>query len=111
MKLTNEEIFVAKEPLEKLLNERLPVKVSYQLAKMASKLNEQYEIIERVKDGLVKTYGAKNKDNPTILEVLPTSEGFPRFIEEMDELFAQKMELVLDKVNLPQEGDGKPIII
>ena len=111
MKLTNEEIFTAKEPLQKLLNERLPVRISYQLAKMASKLNNQFEIIERVKDGLIKTYGEADRDNPTRVEVKPDSEQFPKFIEEMDELFAHEIEIVLDKVILPQEVDGKSIQI
>ena len=102
MKLTNEEIFTAYEPLQKLLNEKFPVKVSYELARMASKLKTQFEIIEKVKDGLVKTYGEVDKDNSTRIEVKPDSEQFPKFIEEMDELFAKEVEIVLEKVEIPQ---------
>ena len=41
VKLTNGEIFNAKEPLEKLLKERLPLKSSYGLAKLAGKFADQ----------------------------------------------------------------------
>ena len=102
MKLTNEEIFVAYEPLQRLLNERFPVKTSYELAQMANKLKDQFEIIEKVKDGLVKTYGKADEDNPTRTEVKPESDQFPKFIEEMDELFAKETEVVLEKVKIPQ---------
>lgn len=57
MKLNNGEIFTASEPLKKLLEEKFPVKVSYGLAKLANKLQEQLKVIDDVRNGLIKTYG------------------------------------------------------
>ncbi len=111
MKLTNEEVYKAREPLEKLLQERYPVKVSYRLAILARKINSQCEILDTIKNGLVETYGEADKDNPNHLEVKPESENFPKFIGEMDELFAQELEIVLEKITLPTEIDGKEICI
>ncbi len=111
MKLTNEEIYRAREPLEKLLNERFPVKISYRLAIMARKINSQCEIIDTVKNGLIETYGEVDRDNPKHLEVKPESKNFTKFIGEMEELFAQEVEFVLEKIALPTEIDGKEICI
>ena len=101
MQLTNREVFSAKEPLEKLLEEKFPVKVSYGLAKLASKLNDQFEIIEKVRNGLVKTYGEADEDNQVIVK--SDSKNFPKFAKELDELFEQKIELVVATVMLPEK--------
>ena len=101
MKLTNLEIFNAKEPLTKLLQEKLPVKSSYGLAKLASKLDPQLGVIEKVRQGLIQTYGEKDPSNPQQIRVDPLSGGFPKFAEEYGELMTQEVELVIDVVTLP----------
>ena len=101
MKLTNLEIFNAKEPLRKLLEEKLPVKSSYGLAKLASKLDPQLGVIEKVRQGLIQTYGEKDPDNPQQIKVSSQSEGFPKFAEEYGELMAKEVEIVIEVVALP----------
>ena len=108
MKLTNLEIFNTKEPLEKLLQEKLPVKVSYGLAKLAAKLNDQLQVIEKVRQGLIQTYGEKDPDNPMQIRVDPQSEGFPKFAEEYGELMTQETEIVFDVVTLPDTLEVEP---
>ena len=102
MKLTNGEIFNAKEPLTKLMGEKFPVKVSYQLAKLAGKLSEQMLVIEKVRNGLIQTYGEPNPDNPQQISVLPNSENFQKFASELGELFAQEIQVVFEVVKLPE---------
>jgi len=111
VKLTNGEIFNASEPLKKLLEEKFPVKVSYGLAKLASKLNDQLKVIDAVRNGLIKTYGEPDKDNPQQIKVDPQGKKWGKFVEEMNELFNQEVEVVFDKVSLPQEVDGKALEI
>ena len=111
MKLTNGEIFNAKEPLGKLIQEKLPVKVSYGLAKLAAKLNDKLQVIEEVRQGLITTYGEKDPDNPMQTRVLPQSEGFPKFAEEMGELMAQEVEMVFDVVTLPDMLEVEPAVL
>ena len=108
MKLTNLEIFNAKEPLQKLLGERLPVKSSYGLAKLASKLDPQLGVIEKVRQGLIQTYGEKDPNNPQQIVVSPQSEGFPKFAEEYGELMMQEVELVINVVTLPDTLEVEP---
>ena len=111
MKLTNLEIFNAKEPLQKLLSEKLPVKVSYGLAKLAAKLNDQLGVIDKVRQGLIQTYGEKDPDNPQQIKVSPQSEGFPKFADEYGELMTQEVELVIDVVTLPDTLEVEPAVL
>lgn len=103
MKLNNGEIFTAREPLAKLLEEKFPVKVAYGLAKLANKLQEQLKVIDDVRNGLIKTYGEPDKENPQQIKVDPEGENFGKFVEEMNELFSQEVEVVFDKVKLPEK--------
>ncbi len=111
MKLTNGEIFNAKAPLEKLLNEKLPVKASYGLAKLAAKLNDQLGVIEKVRNGLIQTYGDKDPDNPQQIRVDPRSEGFSKFMGELGELMTQEVEIVFDVVTLPDTLEVEPAVL
>ena len=111
MKLLNGEIFNAREPLQKLLGKEFPVKVSYGLAKLASKLNEEFQTIEKVRVGLIQRYGEADKDNPQQIRVDPEGDKYPKFVEELTELMNQEVEVVIEKVTLPSEVDGKSIQI
>jgi len=111
VKLTNGEIFNAKEPLQKLIQEKLPVKASYGLAKLAAKLETQLQVIEKVRQGLIQTYGEQDPDNPTQTRVDPQSEGFPKFMEEYGELMAQEVEVVFSIVTLPDTLEVEPAVL
>ncbi len=111
MKLTNGEIFNAREPLGKLMEEKLPVKTSYGLAKLAAKLNDQLQVIEQVRQGLIQTYGEPDPEKPTQIRVLPDSKGFPKFMEELGELMSQEVEIVFDVVTLPDTLEVKPAVL
>jgi len=102
VKLTNGDIFGAQEPLRKLIGERLPVKVSYSLAKLVKKLDEQFKVIEEVRMGLIKKYG--ETDDKGQISVKPEGENFPKFVEEFNELMTQEVEVVIEKVKLPEKG-------
>ena len=111
MKLTNGEIFSAKEPLSKLMEHKFRVKVSYGLAILAQKINPQLQIIDDVRNGLIKTYGKANKDNPQEIRVDPGDESFPKFVEEMNELLSQEVEIVFDRVKLPEDLEIEPSVL
>ena len=111
MELTNLEIFNAREPLEKLMQEKMPVKVSYGLAKLAAKLNDQLQVIEKVRNGLIQTYGEKDPDNPMQIRVNPHRDGFPKFASELGELMSQETEIVFDAVTLPDTLEVEPAVL
>ena len=116
MKLTNGEIFSAKKPLEKLLDKELPVKTSYGLAKLAHILNDQLQVMDKVIQGLRKTYGTPDPRNPGQFNVLPEIEGVTnpqavKFNEEINELMAQEIELVIEMVTLPDTLEVEPSVL
>ena len=102
MKLTNGDIFGAQEPLRKLIEQKFPVMVSYKLSKLVMKLNEQFKVIEEVRNGLIKKYGETDEKGQT--SVKPESENFPKFVEEFNELMAEGIEIEkLEKVKLTEK--------
>ena len=103
MKLNNGDIFGAREPLQKLIEQKFPVMVSYKLSKLVTKLSEQLKVIEEVRNGLIKTYGEADKDNPQQVRVDPSSENFGKFAAEFNELMSQEVEVVFEKVKLPEK--------
>ena len=100
MKLTNGDIFTAKEPLQVLLEQRFPVRTAYGLAKLSSKLNEQLKVIDKVRNGLINQYGVK--DDKGGMSVKPDSPDWEKFAGEFNELMAQEVEVVIEKVKLPE---------
>ena len=111
MKLTNGEIFNTKGPLEKLMNEKLPVKTSYGLAKLAAKLEGQLQVIDKVRQGLITTYGEQDPNDPMRTRVLPQSKGFSKFMTEYGDLMAQEVEIVFDVVTLPDTLEVEPVTL
>ena len=110
MELLNGEIFVAKTALEQLFEIDLPVRTSMDLAKLIGKVTEAWNAIEKVRTGLVTKYGSEDPETRQ-KRVAQDSEEFTKFIEEYNELMEQKTELVFDIVRLPQNVDGKPLVI
>jgi len=109
MKLENGEIFTGVPALNTLYDMEWPVKVSFALARLSRKLQEPYKDIEKVKDGLVRKYGKENADSK--IELKPEDPNWEKFANEFNELMAQTTEIVFEKIQLPEEVDGKPVTI
>lgn len=109
MKLTNGDIFAARGPLQTLMGMKFPVGVSFKLAKMANKINEPLKSIEDVRNGLINKYGESNENGQ--MAVSEGSPNFEKFVSEFNDLMAIEVEVVIEKVKLPEEVDGKPLEI
>jgi len=122
MTLTNGEIFAVREPLSKLMQEKLHVRVAYNLAKLTSVLQGQLKIIEEVRNGIIKKYGKPNPENPqqisvpTIIEkldkggkvvkedgkpVMEANPNFGKFLDEINELMAKEEIIDFGKIEVP----------
>ena len=120
---TNGEIFAAREPLTQLMQQKLPIKVSYKLAKLAQTVQGELRVIEELRNNLIKEYGTASETDPnqvsvpTIIEKLDEKgevvmeKGKPimipnpnlaKFLDEVNELMAQEVKLVVEKVKLPE---------
>ncbi len=102
MKLKNGEIYNARDPLQKLMEQKFPVKISYGLAKLANKLNPELKAIEDVKNGLIRKYGAS--DEKGNVSVKPEQENWGKFIDEFAELMETDVEVVFEKVKISDTG-------
>ncbi len=116
MNLTNGEIFKAKRPLDTLMGNKLPVKTSYGLAKLSAKLNDPFQVIDTVRRGLCKTYGTPDPRDARQFNVLSEIEGkanpqYEKFMEEIGELMAQEVEIVIDVVTLPDTLEVEPSVL
>ncbi len=101
MKLKNVDIWRVQEPLKKLIEQKFPVMVSYKIAKLVSILNEQFKVIEEVRTGLIKKYGAQDERGQTLVK--QEGENWTKFVGEFNELMSQEVEVKFDKVKLPEK--------
>lgn len=102
--MTNRDVYDAKGPLEKLMKEKFPVKVSYKLALLASVIEGQLNVIENVRRNLVNKYGENDGQNTS---VKPNSGNWSSFISEMNELLDQEINLEFEKVKLPEKVSAR----
>jgi len=96
---------------------KLPVMISLQVAKLASKLSEPTRVIEDVRLGLVNKYG-QTQESGEVAVIFPndplgrpTSLDWQNFAKEFEELMSAETEIDAEKIKLPQEIDGKPLQI
>ena len=98
MRVTNGEIYGGKEAIGKILQMTLPVRASYQIARLTAKMNEQVMVIDQVRDGLIRTYGTEKKGQVTIEK---GTDNYAKFIVELNELFSKEVDMDVETVKLP----------
>lgn len=95
---------------------KFPVKTAYALAKLGIKLNEPLAVIDQVRKGLIDKYVPKDErgrqktkqgDGGMVFDMPPEAEA--KLNEEFSELLDQSVEVVFEKVKLPEGSDGKVI--
>ena len=101
MKLKNKDIWIAQEPLKTLMEQKLPIRVSYDIIRLVSKLSEQFKVIEETRQGLIKKYG--KSDEKGQMSVEQGSESWEKFVSEFNELMSLEVEVVFDKIKLPEK--------
>ena len=124
MKVRNSEIYNSIEPFKRLIALKLPGKVSYELAKLINSIDTEYDIIEKVKNGLIVKFGEKLEDGnmqvkPTIKakdengkEVERQNENWLLFMAEFGEVLSQETELPLKKkIAIPETVNDKKLEI
>ena len=112
MKITNAELFNVKKPLSDLTNQKLPWKTSLAVLKLVQKLNEHLIPAETVKDSLIKQYAPEPEDKKSgQISIKPGDDNFPKFAEELGELMKQEVEVVVDKISLPDTLEIEPAVL
>ena len=90
------------EPLQKLLEVRLPVRVSYELVKLSNALSAQLSMIDKMRISLVEKYGEKTEDGK--IAVKQNSEAWANFVSEFNELMQKEEDIAFEtKIQLPEK--------
>ncbi len=101
MKLKNGEVYSAYLALDRLSAEKLPVRVSFGLAKLSVQLEPIFKVIEKTRIAALKLYGVENQGNYSIIGA--AKENRDKFEAELDELFGQETDIgEFIKVKLPE---------
>ena len=111
MKLTNGEIFGSKAALADVFDKDWPIKLSFKIAALITKLNTALESIEAVKNPLIQKYGKPAEDNPNNIQIDEKSADYPEFVAKFNELMNEEVEIEYDIIELPAEVDGKEVSI
>lgn len=102
MKLKMFEIRNMKEPLEKLIDKQIPVKVAFRLNNLVKQFDEHLTDIEQYRVKLINTYGVKNEEKGEI-EVPP--KKMKDFMREMNELLNEEVDVDINPINVNNFGD------
>ena len=106
MKVKNKIIFGSQPALAKLVLLSLPIKTSYEIAKLAKELKQNLELLNITRDKAIKRYG---KQDETTKEVVlkPNTEEMTKFLEEFNALLEEEVEISSPKIKLPLKVDDK----
>lgn len=102
MRLTNGDIYLAFEALNKLVNLEFPVETSYELAKMIMKLNEQWKVVEMVRNSLIRKYG--EEDESKKIGIRADSPNYFKFVNEFNELMLQEIDIEFERVKISERA-------
>ena len=111
------EIYVARESLNQLMQQKFPIRVSYKLAKLAKIFQAELTVFEGLRNALIKESGVVDESGPNkfiipshIEErddkdevVMVANPNMAKFNEEISELMAQEVKMVVEKVKLPEK--------
>ena len=117
VKLYNADVFVAMPVLIKLGELGFPVTNSIELRKLRQALVPFQEVIDDVRNGLIRKYGQEALRGSGQLEVIgpndkegrAMSKSWPKFVADNNELLSKEIEVDFKKIKLPSKIDDKPI--
>lgn len=105
MRAPNGAIWQAHGAVPELIKEPWPVQTAYRLAKLAKALNEQYVVIDQVRQKLIRQYGANGANSGGQISISPESPNWAEFAAAINELMAEEAELGWGPVVLPPRED------
>ena len=107
MKVTYGEVILMREALQKLGTLKIPVSSSLKIAKLANKVNKEFQDIDLVRVNLVKQHGvADDKGNFSV--ELATPEEQAKFWAEYVEALGNKVNIDSDPIKLPENLEVEP---
>ena len=103
MKLKLSEIVNAQEQIKKLVETKLPVKVSFKINKLIVSIQPDLKIFEDKRNELVKEYGGVPDEAGMIKVTDP--EKLKVFMEKVSELVSIEVEIDFEPIKIQELGD------
>jgi hypothetical protein len=104
IKFTYRELSQMADSIDALLNIKLPVKDSYNLALAANTLRDKFSTYEQSRQALVRKYGDFIQSE-NVIKV--KQENMEKFTHELEGLMSQTVELSLEPISVGSLGDNK----
>lgn len=101
MKVKLAKIYNALEVFRKLLNQELPVTVSYQFTKLFKNLNTRFNMLETSRLELVKEFG-ESQENGDVK--VTDGDNKSKFLEKFNELLETEIDLDWKKISIEDLG-------
>ena len=104
IEVTIKEIINGIETMDGLMQEALPSRAAYQVAKIAKAMSDEYKFFEEARLKLIKKYGKKDESGELIVDeknqyTVP-KENMDEFTKEFNELTTSKVELLINPIDL-----------
>ena len=110
MKVTNGEVRLMREALQKLGSLRIPVSTSLKVAQLTNKVNGRFQDMELVRLNLVNQYGVKDDKGNTSVDLAPVEER-AKFWKDFVDLLNQEVEIESDPITLPRALEVEPSVL
>lgn len=110
MKVTNADLLNAVAPFAELMKVKMPSKVSYEIIRLVTRLDEYLAPAEMVKNNLISQYGHEDPET-LIRQITPEDEGFAAFATEYGELLGIEHEIDIAPVVLPPDIEITPVTL
>lgn len=102
MKFTIGELKSMESPLRFLSHKELPVKISWKLYRFMKKVSYELDMVENIRNELVKKYGEENISTGEN-KVIP--ENIEKFKNEFLEVLQQEVEIDFSPIDINDIGD------
>lgn len=104
MRLNNNTLVNSIENLNKLSQMKLPVKISYAIAKNISKVENELKIYNNQRQKLIEDYGEKNEDGKTKVsednQITIAKDYLEDWIKEYNELLSLEIDIDIHKIKV-----------
>jgi len=103
MKLSLGDIRIMKDPMIKLLDQELPIKVAWSLTKLVKVFDKELSEIEDFRVSLIKKMGESDENG----SIKVPEEKMNEFIEKFNELLQTEIEVEFEPIDIDKLGDIK----
>lgn len=102
MEVTLSQVYTSFNLLGRIVDQKLPIRMAFRFTRLIRELNKEWTSLEKLRDGLIKKYGAENEDQKGSFTVPP--ENREAFFKEFQELLKETVTVEWDLVSIEEPG-------